>query len=207
MRSEKAICAPPCLSKVSPTFPLKRFQCSSDWRWPSLVLSRTMHVISSVRCVLSCVWMLLTLSPWYNRTGRLGVKHQFTYLLTYCSSSVRFGLTLGVSAIQILFYVTLHSKFVYISSKCKSLNHKSNAGSQIWTQQSTEKNATKSKRVNNMLISMFTISSYCSQVSWPITMNKDLPWTMGWTSLPVLWDIHPENKPAEKEWNNLVQCG
>ena len=33
-------CAPPRLSEVSPALPLKRFQCSSDWRWPSLVLSR-----------------------------------------------------------------------------------------------------------------------------------------------------------------------
>ena len=41
MRSEKPICAPPCFSEVSPTSPLKRFQCLSDWRWPSLVLSRT----------------------------------------------------------------------------------------------------------------------------------------------------------------------
>ena len=30
MRSEKPICAPPRLSEVSPTLPLKRFQCSSD---------------------------------------------------------------------------------------------------------------------------------------------------------------------------------
>ena len=40
MRSEKPICAPPRLSEVSPTLPFKRFQCSSDWRWPSLILSR-----------------------------------------------------------------------------------------------------------------------------------------------------------------------
>ena len=40
MRSEKPICAPPRLSEVSPTLPLKRFQCPSDWQWPSLVLSR-----------------------------------------------------------------------------------------------------------------------------------------------------------------------
>ena len=32
------VCTPPCLSKMSPTLPLKQFQCSSDWRWPSLVL-------------------------------------------------------------------------------------------------------------------------------------------------------------------------
>ena len=30
MRSEKPICAPPRLSEVSPTLPLKRFQCSDD---------------------------------------------------------------------------------------------------------------------------------------------------------------------------------
>ena len=41
LRSEKHICAPARLSEVSPTFPLKQFQCSSDWRWPSLVLLRT----------------------------------------------------------------------------------------------------------------------------------------------------------------------
>ena len=40
MRSEKPICAPPRLSEVSPTLPLKQFHCSSDWRWPSLVLSK-----------------------------------------------------------------------------------------------------------------------------------------------------------------------
>ena len=39
MRTEKPICAPPRLSEGSPTLPFKRFQCSSDWRWPSLVLS------------------------------------------------------------------------------------------------------------------------------------------------------------------------
>ena len=40
MRSEKPIIsAPPRLSEVSPVSPLKRFQCSSDWRWSSLVLS------------------------------------------------------------------------------------------------------------------------------------------------------------------------
>ena len=34
------ICAPPRLSEVSPTSPLEQFQCSSDWRCSSLVLSR-----------------------------------------------------------------------------------------------------------------------------------------------------------------------
>ena len=41
MRSQQTMCAPPGgLSKVSPASPLKRFQSSSDWRCPSLVLSR-----------------------------------------------------------------------------------------------------------------------------------------------------------------------
>ena len=42
MRSEKPIImrSTPYLWEVSPTLPLKRFQCSSDWRWPSLVLSK-----------------------------------------------------------------------------------------------------------------------------------------------------------------------
>ena len=42
MRSEKPIqlCTPPRLSEVPPTLPLKQFQCSSLWRWSSVVLSR-----------------------------------------------------------------------------------------------------------------------------------------------------------------------
>ena len=40
MHSEKPmICTPPRLSEVSPTLPLKWFQCSSDWQWPSIILS------------------------------------------------------------------------------------------------------------------------------------------------------------------------
>ena len=30
-----------------------------------------------------------------------------------------------------------------------------------------------------------------SNVSWPMTLNKELPRTLGWTSLPVL--LYPEN--------------
>ena len=37
---KKPICAPPHLPEVSPTLPLKQFQCSSDWQWPSLVFWR-----------------------------------------------------------------------------------------------------------------------------------------------------------------------
>ena len=38
--SEKPICAPYNHADVSPTLPSERSQCSSDWRWPFLVLSR-----------------------------------------------------------------------------------------------------------------------------------------------------------------------
>ena len=37
VRSEKPICAPLRPTEVSPTLPLKQFQCSFDGRWPSLV--------------------------------------------------------------------------------------------------------------------------------------------------------------------------
>ena len=40
MRSENPICAPSHLSDSFFQFPLKRFQCSSDRRWPSLVVSK-----------------------------------------------------------------------------------------------------------------------------------------------------------------------
>ena len=40
MRSERPICALPRLFDVFPTLPSKQLQCSSDWRWTSLVLSR-----------------------------------------------------------------------------------------------------------------------------------------------------------------------
>ena len=37
---EEPVCTPPHLSEVSPALPLKRFQCLSDWQWPSLIYSR-----------------------------------------------------------------------------------------------------------------------------------------------------------------------
>ena len=41
--------------------------------------------------------------------------------------------------------------------------------------------------------------------SWPMTLNKELPWKMGWPSLPVLWAIQPERQSSEKALNNSVQ--
>ena len=40
LSSENPICAPLLFSEASPTLPLKHSRCSSDWRWPSLVLLR-----------------------------------------------------------------------------------------------------------------------------------------------------------------------
>ena len=51
MRSKKPICARPYLSDVCPTLSLKWFQCSSVWRWLSLVLSCLSP--PSDRCVMS----------------------------------------------------------------------------------------------------------------------------------------------------------
>ena len=39
MRSEKPICTPTRLSEVSPTLPLKRFQCSPNWRIHNIMLN------------------------------------------------------------------------------------------------------------------------------------------------------------------------
>ena len=62
MHSKKSICAPPCLSEVSPTLPLKWFQCSSDWPWPVLVLSVmnsgsdsvVLGIVSHVKALKGC---------------------------------------------------------------------------------------------------------------------------------------------------------
>ena len=72
MRSEKPICVPPLLSEVSPTLPLKQFQCSSDWRWPSLVLSRK---FSLYRCgkklyTLPSRALLVNLKGWAEEANR-----------------------------------------------------------------------------------------------------------------------------------------
>ena len=47
---KKPIWAPSSLSEVFPMLPLKQFQCSCDWRWPPLVLSR-LCVIGQYRSV------------------------------------------------------------------------------------------------------------------------------------------------------------
>ena len=63
MRSEKPICAPPRLSEFPPTLPLKQFKCSSDWLWPSFVLSRKIgwcflcSHLSSRQLMMLCPWL------------------------------------------------------------------------------------------------------------------------------------------------------
>ena len=78
----------PSLSDVSPILPLKRFQCSSDWRRPSLVLSRKI------------VWRFLfqRLSPpgdqWYDVLGFLpaGSVSSFSTLQIFREASNLWGL-------------------------------------------------------------------------------------------------------------------
>ena len=65
LRNQKNIRAPPGLSKVSPTLPLKKFQCSSDWRWPFLVCQleedRRALLLSTPlsfrRLMVGCPWL------------------------------------------------------------------------------------------------------------------------------------------------------
>ena len=81
MCSEKPICAPPHPSEISQRLPLKQFQCSSDWRWPSLILSRMIvkrylfffffflflikHTVCKVRkCMISLTFMLISLKTY-----------------------------------------------------------------------------------------------------------------------------------------------
>ena len=45
---------------------------------------------------------------------------------------------------------------------------------------------------------------FCSQVSSPMTMNKELPWTMGSVSFQDLLAIYPENSQAR--WSETTPC-
>ena len=67
MRSEKPICAPFSLSEVFPTLPLKRSQCLSDWRWPSLDLSRKIYFIFPILMPTQ----IIVIKWWENCQGRL----------------------------------------------------------------------------------------------------------------------------------------
>ena len=51
-------CAPPHLSEVSPTLPVKRFQCSSDWRRPCLVPHRALPLSMPFSSRQSMKWCL-----------------------------------------------------------------------------------------------------------------------------------------------------
>ena len=52
MRSEKSICAPHCVSDAFPTWPLKRFQCSSDDAGPLTSFQGRSSSASSLRASL-----------------------------------------------------------------------------------------------------------------------------------------------------------
>ena len=69
VHSEKPTCTPSRLSKVSPTWPSKKFQRSSDCWWLSLVLSRKM--------ALTCKWKCLNA---YMRTNSPGAMARMLFL-------------------------------------------------------------------------------------------------------------------------------
>ena len=76
-RSEKPICAPLRLPEVSPTLPLKQFQCSSHWL--TMAFSRpfkedrrkSLFFYASLHGNPSLISLIVSVD----------VKHQFTYLL------------------------------------------------------------------------------------------------------------------------------
>ena len=43
------------------------------------------------------------------------------------------------------------------------------------------------------------------QVSWPMTLNKQLPWTIDWASLQNVWTTLPFRWSGEKVWNNSIR--
>ena len=49
------------------------------------------------------------------------------------------------------------------------------------------------------------VTGYFLAPAIPKVPNHTTPWTMGWTSFPVLWAIYPEKLWSEKAWNRLVQ--
>ena len=50
-------------------------------------------------------------SPWYNRTGRLGVKHQFTYLFLFLCVFLSFFLPFSLFWLVLCFQTTTQSSF------------------------------------------------------------------------------------------------
>ena len=91
MRSEKPICAPPRLSEVSPTSPLKKLKCSSDWRWPSLV--------SSIQ--VSSIWYLCARKKPICTPPRLSEVSSNVRLLKQFQCSYGMALSRQFSSVQI----------------------------------------------------------------------------------------------------------
>ena len=72
--------APPRLSEVCPTLPLKGFQCSSDWRWTMAPAGQCWLTATPLGLSLGCVTM-----HWHQR------EHQGCIKMSLCSS-VQFSL-------------------------------------------------------------------------------------------------------------------
>ena len=78
MSSEMPICAPPHLSEVSPTLPLKWFPCLSDWRWqisqrnpPNTPSPRELYKLSSLALSICSVQSKQTRGPKNTSTTNL----------------------------------------------------------------------------------------------------------------------------------------
>ena len=104
MRSGKAICIPPCPSEVSPSMPLKQFQCQSEWHWPVSSLwggssstssfhASFLQAIDGVMSLALCLQVASQAprhfrSPEIQTTCNGGFAHWSVYLITSLDSSL-----------------------------------------------------------------------------------------------------------------------
>ena len=90
MCTEKPICAPHCLWEVSPMSPLKRFQCSSDWRWPSLVLSSLSLPLSTPLSSLVLYPQVVSQAPQHFRSSEKQATCKGYFAVSLCARSFPF---------------------------------------------------------------------------------------------------------------------
>ena len=92
-RKSSLLCTPPRLSEVSPTSPTKLFQCSSDRRWPTLVLSRKIARTQLLRMPTNFIGSLSALL--------LSVKIQAPFLLSLPHTTQRMANTSGRGKVHV----------------------------------------------------------------------------------------------------------
>ena len=119
MCSEKPICVPLRLLEVSTTLPLKRFQCSSDRRLPSLVLSKN----SVKRFLFSPLsppgdrWYILVFVP-------AGSVSNSSILQTFHDTS-QVALPASLSARSFPFTPACPGQYTVFEGGCQPLTHSS----------------------------------------------------------------------------------